>query len=137
MSQEGQRIEFGDKGPYLFQVLDVEPQAMILEEHPVLLIQFEGLYLPVALDACQALVGALSNLSQASMGPEREGMIPVEFDLGETVELPLLTGAATESFQHGNVVYIDVFFGEVSARLCFTVPTVALIAQVLSQVPTG
>ena len=137
MSDQGQRIEFGDKGPYLFQTLDVEPQAMLLEEHEVCLFQFGQLHLPVAVQACKPLADALSNLSQADMGPEREGMIPLDFDLSETTELPLLTGCAGESFQHGETVFMDVFFGHTAARLCFAVPTAAVVGQVLSQVPTG
>lgn len=136
MSDEGQRIEFGNKGPYLFQELSVEPQAMLLDEHSVCLLQFDQLYLPVSLSACAALAGALSSMSQASMGPEREGMIPLEFDLSEVTELPLLTDAIRESWQHGDVVYLDVRFGETDARLCFSVKAAALVAQIVSQVPS-
>jgi len=137
MNDEGRRIEFGDKGPYLFQTLDVEPQAMLLDEHDVCLFRFGGLHLPVAGHACKPLADALSDLSPADMGPEREGMIPLEFDLAETTELPLLTGAAGESFQHGETVFMDVFFGGTAARLCFSVPAAAVVGQVLSQVPAG
>ena len=135
MSDEGRRIEFGDKGPYLFQELTVEPQAMLLDDHEVCLFQFGGLYLPVALAACVPLADALSNMTQVAMGPERDGMIPLEFDLDETTELPLVTGSAGESFQHGETVFLDVFFGDTMARLCFSVPTAAVVGQVLSQVP--
>jgi hypothetical protein len=137
MSDQGRRIEFGDKGPYLFQTLDVEPQATLLDEHDVCLFQFGQLYLPVAVLACKPLADALSNLSTADMGPEREGMIPLDFDLSETTELPLVTAAAGESFQHGETVFMDVFFGDTSARLCFSVPTAAVVGQVLSQVPSS
>lgn len=136
MSDEGQRIEFGDNGPYLFQVLDVEPQAMLLKEHDVCLLQFEQLYLPVSIEACGPLANALSNMSQASMGPERKGMIPLEFQLSKTTELPLITGAKGESYQHDDVVYLDVLFGEVEARLCFSVLSAANVGQILSQVPS-
>lgn len=135
MSDEGQRIEFGGKGPYLFQVLEMEPHAMLLDEHEVCLLQFDKLYLPVALDACPCIAEALSNMSQADMGPERTGMTPVEFDLGKTTELPLVTGSANESFQHGNTIYMDVLFNETQARLCFSVKAAALIGQVFSQIP--
>lgn len=135
MSEEGQRIEFGDKGPYLFQVLDEEPQGMLLDEHGVLLFQFEELYLPVDLSICAALADGLANMSQADIGPERTGMIPVEFDLTQPTELPLLTGPATESFQHGDTVYMDVRFTDTEARLCLTVRTAAAVGQILSQVP--
>lgn len=135
MTNEGQRVEFGDKGPYLFQVLEAEPQAMLLEEHDVCLLQFEQLYMPVSLDACRAMADGLSNMSQADMGPERKGMLPVEFDLDEVTELPLITGTAGESFQHGETVYIDVTFGETEARLCFSIYAAAIVGQVLSQVP--
>lgn len=137
MGNEGQRVEFGDKGPYLFQEFSIEPQAMLLAEHDVCLFQFGELFLPVALAACKPLADALSNMSQADMGPEREGMIPLEFDLAETTELPLVTGSAGESFQHGETVYLDVMFGETTGRLCFSVPAAAVVGQVLSQVPTG
>jgi hypothetical protein len=135
MSDEGQRIEFGDKGPYLMQCLDVPDQAMLLEDHPVCLFQFGGLYLPVGLDAGRAMAEGLSNMSQASMGPEREGMQPLEFDLEETVELPLVTGAADESFQFGETVYMDVHFGDTVVRLSLTVPAAAALARVLSEIP--
>lgn len=136
MSEEGQRVEFGDKGPYLFQVLNVEPQAMLLEDHDVCLLQFGQLYIPVSLSACPVVAASLSNMSQASIGPEKEGMIPVEFDLSETTELPLVTGAAPESYQFDDGVYLDVFFGETQARLCFSIMAAAIVGQVLSQVPT-
>lgn len=135
MSDEGQRIEFGETGPYLFQVLDVEPEALLLDEHEVCLIQFEQLFLPVSVVGCAEMAAGLSNMSQADIGPEREGMIPVEFDLDEMVELPLLTGAANESFQFGDVIYIDILFDKAAARLCFSVRTAAAISQILSQVP--
>lgn len=133
MSEEGQRIEFDDNGPYLFQVLDTEVGAMLLEEHQVCLLQFSGLYLPIALDACGPMAEGLVNMSQAAMGPERTGMTPLEFDLSATTELPLLTGSADESFQHGETVYMDVYFGETLARLCFSVPVAAAVGQILSQ----
>jgi len=135
MSDEGERIEFGGKGLYLFQLLLDEPQAMLLDEHDVCLLQFGQLYMPVSLDACPAMADALSNMSQAAMGPEREGMIPVEFDLSETTELPLITGAASESFQHGETIYMDVKIGETDARLCFSVLAAETIGKILSQVP--
>ena len=135
MSDEGQRIEFGDKGPYLLQRLEEPDQAMLLEDHPVCLFQFGGLYLPVGLDAGRAMAEGLSNMSQADVGPEREGMLPLEFDLSETVELPLVTGAADESFQFGETVYMDVFFGDTEVRLCLNVPAAAALARVLSEIP--
>ncbi|QGY39264.1 hypothetical protein GM415_03720 [Pseudodesulfovibrio cashew] len=135
MTEEGQRIEFGDGGPYLFQVLDVEVQGMLLEEHGVCLLQFGQLYLPVALDAAKGMAEALTNMSQAPIGPEKLGMIPVEFDLSETTELPLLTGTASESFQHDETVYMDVSFGDTKARLCFSILTAAGVGQTLSQLP--
>lgn len=135
MSEEGQRLEFGDKGPYLFETLTGEPEAMLLEEHEVCLFQFGQIYLPVALDAAKGLAGALSNMSQAAMGPEREGMTPVGLDLDGVMELPLLTGVADESFQYEDIVYLDVFFGETQARLCFSILGAAIIGQVTSQVP--
>jgi len=135
MSDQGQRVEFGDKGPYLFQVLDIEVQAMLLEDHDVCLLQFGELYLPIALAACAPMAAALSNMSQATMGPERKGMIPVEFELDEATELPLITDSGNESWQFGEVVYMDVLFHETEARLCFSVQVAATIAQVLSQVP--
>lgn len=135
MSEQGERVEFGDRGPYLFQELAVEPQAMLLDEHDVCLFQFGGLYLPVAQAACRALADALSNMSPADMGPERTGMTPLDFDLDETTELPLLTGVAGESFQFGETVYLDVFFGDTAGRMCFAVQTAAMVAQVAAQVP--
>ena len=135
MSDEGQRIEFGDKGPYLMERLDEPDQAMLLEEHPVCLFQFGGLYLPVSLDAGRAIAEGLSNMSQTTVGPEREGMLPLEFDPEETVELPLVTGAADESFQCGETVYMDVFFNETVVRLCLNVPAAAALARVLSELP--
>lgn len=135
MADEGQRIEFGDKGPYLFQILSEEPQAMLLDEHDVCLLQFGQLYLPVTLDACRQMADALSNMTQADIGPEREGMIPLDFDLSETTELPLLTGAADKSFQHGETVYLDVLFDETSGRLCFSVEAASTIARIFSQIP--
>ena len=135
MSDQDQRIEFGDKGPYLFQELAVEPQAMLLEEHDVCLLQFGQLFIPVALSACQPFAAALTEMSQTAVGPEREGMIPLEFDLAETTELPLLTGVAGESFQHGETVYLDVLFRQTEARLCFSILTAAAVGQILSQVP--
>lgn len=135
MPDQGQRIEFGDNGPYLFQEIDARPEGMLLEDHAVCLLRFEGLHLPVSLPACAAMADALAEMTQAPMGPEREGMIPLEFDLAETLELPLLTSVAGESFQHGETVYLDVFFGETEARLCFSVPAAAGVAQILSQVP--
>ena len=136
MSDEGQRVEFGDKGPYLFQLLDVEPQAMLLEEHDVCLFQFDQVYLPISLEVCGAMADGLSNMSQADMGPERTGMLPVEFDPDETTELPLITGSAGESFQYNDTVFMDVQFGDTEARLCFSVRTAAAVGQVLSQVPS-
>lgn len=135
MSEEGQRVEFGDKGPYLMQLLDLPDQAMLLEDHPVCLFQFGGLYLPVDLEAGRAMANGLSNMSTASMGPEREGMLPLEFDLEETVELPLITGAADESFQFEETIYMDVYFGDTAVRLCLTIPAAAAIGQALSQIP--
>ncbi|WP_316897754.1 hypothetical protein [Pseudodesulfovibrio indicus] len=135
MSDQGQRIEFGDSGPYLFQEIDVQPEGMLLEDHAVCLLQFDGLYLPVALAACAPMAEALTQMEQAAMGPEREGMVPLEFDLSETLELPLLTSVAGESFQHGETVYLDVFFGQTRARLCFSILTAAVVGQILSQVP--
>lgn len=135
MSDEGQRVEFGDAGPYLFQVFEDQPQAMLLEDHEVCLLQFGQVYLPVSLEASHAMADGLSNMSQAEIGPEREGMIPVEFDLSETTELPLITGAAAESFQHGETVYMDVQFGDTVGRLCFSIMAAATVGQVLSQVP--
>lgn len=137
MSDEGKRIEFDDKGPYLFQVLEGEPQAMLLEEHDVCLLQFGGLYLPISLSACPAIAECLGNMSQESMGPERKGMTPLEFDLEEVTELPLLTGVAAESYQHNETVYFDVEFGETQARLCFSIVAAAVIGQVMSQIPAS
>lgn len=136
MSDEGQRIEFGKKGPYLFQLLDVEPQAMLLEEHDVCLLQFGQLYLPVSLEACKGMADSLSNMSQADMGPERTGMIPVEFDLEETTELPLISGTAGDSFQFNETIYMDVQFGDAAARLCFSIQTAAAVGQIMAQAPT-
>lgn len=135
MSDQGQRIEFGDNGPYLFQEIDVQPEGMLLEDHKVCLLRFEGLYLPVSLSACAPMAEALTEMSQAAMGPEREGMVPLEFDFNETLELPLLTSVAGESFQHGETVYLDAFFGETRARLCFSILTAAGVGQILSGVP--
>ncbi|AMK12726.1 hypothetical protein [Pseudodesulfovibrio indicus] len=135
MSDQGQRIEFGDSGPYLFQEIDVQPEGMLLEDHAVCLLRFEGLYLPVALAACAPMAEALTQMEQTAMGPEREGMIPLEFDLSETLELPLLTSVAGESFQHGETVYLDVFFDQTRARLCFSILTAAAVGQILSQLP--
>jgi len=135
MSDEGLRIEFGDKGPYLFDLLDVEPQATLLEEHDVCLLQFDELYMPVSLDACKGMADGLSNMSQAEIGPERAGMTPMEFELDETTELPLLSGSTGNSFQYGEMVYMDVLFGDTEARLCFSVRTATALGHVLSQVP--
>lgn len=134
MPDNEQRIEFGGAGPYLLQVLDGQPEAMLLDEHDVCLLQFGGLYLPVSLAACKPLADALANMSQAAMGPEREGMVPLDFDLSETTELPLVTGAEGESFQFGETIYMDVSFGDTVARLCFSILTAAAVGQVLSQV---
>ena len=134
MSDQGQRIEFEAKGPYLFQVLADPPEAMLLEDHEVCLFQFDQLYLPVALSACGPMAEALTEMSQDASGPEREGMIPLQFDLSETLELPPLTGVAGTSYQHDDVIYLDVFFGETEARLCFSILAAAVIGQVLSQV---
>lgn len=136
MSDEGQRIEFGDVGPYLLQTLDIQPEAMLLDEHDVCLLQFGGLYIPVSLAACKLLADALSNMSQADIGPEREGMIPLDFDLTEATELPLVTGASGESFQYGEAIYMDINFGETVARLCLSIVTAATVGQILSQVPS-
>lgn len=135
MSEESQRIEFGDAGPYLLQRLDEPTQATLLEDHPVCLLRFGELYLPVSLDAARTLADGLSNMSQASSGPEREGMLPLEFDIDETLELPLLTDAADESFQFGETVYMDVQFGETAVRLCLTIDGAATLGRVLSQLP--
>ncbi|MGL1862797.1 MAG: hypothetical protein OCC46_09785 [Pseudodesulfovibrio sp.] len=136
MSDEGQRIEFGKEGPYLLQLLDVEPQALLLEEHDVCLLQFGQLYMPVSLDACKRMADSLTNMSQAGMGPERAGMIPVEFDLEETTELPLISSAAGESFQFNETIYMDVQFGDAAARLCFSLQTAATVRQIMAQAPT-
>ena len=136
MSDEGQRIEFDDNGPYLFQILDVQPEAMLLDEHDVCLLQFGDLYLPINLEACKSLADALNNRNQAEMGPEREGMIPLEFDLSEATELPLVTSVAGESFQFGEVVYVDAYFDDTIARFCFSTQTAAAVGQILSQIPT-
>ncbi|QJB55353.1 hypothetical protein [Pseudodesulfovibrio sp. zrk46] len=135
MSDEGLRIEFGDKGPYLFQVLDTEPEAMLLEEHGICLLQFGKLYLPVNLSACNAMSNGLSNMNGAEMGPEREGMIPVEFDLEESTELPVVTGGASDASQFGDMIYYDVQFGDTDARLCFSGRTAAAVVDILSQIP--
>lgn len=135
MSQEGQRIEFTDKGPYLFEPFETEPRATLLQEHNVCLIQFGELYLPVALDVAGRIADALTNLTQADMGPEREGMTPLAFDQDVLTELPLLTDVAEASFQHGDTVYMDVSFGPTEARLCFSVKAAAIVGQVMSQVP--
>ncbi len=136
MSDEGQRIEFGDSGPYLFDLLDGEPEAMLLEEHDVCLLQFDRLYLPVSLDVCKLMADCLSNVSQVSMGPERKGMLPMDFDLEEEMELPLLTEVAAESFQYGEIVYLDVKFDDTDARLCLSGRTAAMVGEILSQIPT-
>lgn len=135
MSAEGQRVEFTDNGPYLFETLDVEPQAILLDEHEVCLLQFGQLYLPVSLSACAPLAACLSNMSQADMGPEREGMTPLAFDLDEVTELPLVTEVAEESFQHGETVYLDIAFGPTQARLCLSIKAAAMVGQAMSQVP--
>lgn len=134
MSEDGRRIEFGDKGPYLFQVLDVEPEALLLDELDVCLLQFGELYLPIRLDVSMPIAEALTNVNQADMGPERAGMVPMEFRLDEVTELPLITGVADDSFQFGDVIYLDVRFGETEARLCFSVRTASAIGEILSQV---
>lgn len=134
MSDQGRSIEFEGKGPYLFQVLSDPPEATLLEDHEVCLFRFGQLYLPVPLPACGPMAEALTEMSQAASGPEREGMIPVQFDLSETLELPPLTGVAGTSFQHDDVVYLDVLFGETEVRLCFSILAAAVIGQVLSQV---
>lgn len=135
MSEEGQRIEFGDKGPYLLQELAMEPQAMLLEEHDVCLLQFDQLFIPVSLAACAPFAAALANMSQADIGPERAGMIPLDIDTTQMTELPLVTRTDDESFQHNETIYVDVFFGDTQARLCFSIYVAAVIGQVLSQVP--
>jgi len=137
MSQEGQRIEFDDAGPYLLQFPDGPGQAMLLDEYPVCLFQFGEVYLPVSLDVAAGMAAGLANMRPASMGPEREGMTPIGFDEGEPTELPLLTESAGESFQHGETVFIDVRFGDTAARLCFSIPAAALVGQVLSQIPAA
>jgi len=137
MADEGQRIEFDDNGPYVIERFDEPTEALLLEEYPVCLFQFGGVYLPVSLEAAPAMVEALANMSQAADGPEREGMTPIGFDEGESVELPLVTGVAAQSYQHGETVYMDVRFGETEARLCFSVPAAALVGQVLSQIPAS
>ncbi|WP_285907751.1 hypothetical protein [Pseudodesulfovibrio pelocollis] len=135
MTDEGQRIQFDDAGPYLLEPFEAEPQAMLLDDHPVCLLQFGGVYLPVALDACPALADALGSMRTTDMGPEREGMVPVAFDGDEAIELPLLTGVAPESFQHGDMVYLDVFFGPTRARLCLSVIAAATVGRIISQIP--
>lgn len=135
MSDDGLRIEFDDNGPYLFDLLNGEAEAVLLDDHDVCLLQFGQLFLPVSLDACADMATSLTNMRQADMGPERKGMIPVDFDLEETTELPLLTGAAGESFQHNETVYLDVLFGDTQARLCFSILTAAMVGQILSQIP--
>lgn len=137
MTEQGERIEFTDQGPYLLQTLDVEPQVTLLEEHDVCLFQFGQLFLPVALGVCKPMAETLSNLAQVAMGPDRKSMTPLTFDLSETTELPLLTGVVSESYQQGETVFLDVFFGDTAARLRFSVPTAAVVAQVLSQLPDG
>ncbi|EGB16138.1 hypothetical protein DND132_2935 [Pseudodesulfovibrio mercurii] len=134
MTDQGQRIEFDGKGPYLFQVLADPPEATLLEDHEVCLFRFNQLFLPVALTACGPMAEALTEMSQAAVGPEREGMIPLEFDLSEPLELPLLTGVAGGSHQHGETVYLDVRFGETEARLCLSILAAAVVGQILSQV---
>lgn len=135
MTQEGRRIEFDGQGPYLFQVFAEQPQGMLLEEHGVCLLQFGQLFLPVDLPACRAVAEALSNMSQTATGSVRDDMIPLEFDLDKLTELPLLTGCAGESFQHEDVIYLDVSFGEARARLRFSILAAAVTGQILSQVP--
>ncbi len=135
MSEESQRIEFGDAGPYLLQRLEEPTQATLLEDHPVCLLQFGELYLPVSLDAGRAMADGLTNMSQASTGPEREGMLPLEFDFDETLELPLLTDVADESFQFEETIYMEVRFGDTSARLCLTIGGAATLGRILSQLP--
>lgn len=134
MSDQGRRIEFNGKGPYLFPILAGLPEATLLEDHAVCLFRFEGLYLPVTLSACGPMAAALTEMSRADAGAEGEGMIPLDFDLSETLELPLLTGVAGTSSQHDDVVCIDVFFGETPARLRLSVPAAAVVGQILSQV---
>lgn len=134
MSDQGRRIEFESRGPYLFQVLADPPEATLLEDHDICLFRFGRLYLPVALSACGPMAEALTRMSQAAAGPEREGAIPLRFDLSQTLELPPLTGVAGTSFQHDDVIYLDVLFGGAEARLCFSIPAAAVIGQILSQV---
>jgi len=137
MAEEGKRIEFEDNGPYLFQLLDVEPEAMLLEEHEVCLLQFGGLYVPVSLNVCPDIAATLVNMSEAAMGPERTGMVPLEFDLEETTELPLVTGCEAASFQHNDTVYMDVLFDQTAGRLCFSVRTAAAVGQLVSLVDSN
>ena len=135
MADEGQRIEFDDKGPYLLERFEETTQAVLLEEHPVCLFQFGPVYLPVSLDVAAPMAAALANMSQSDAGPELEGMTPIGFDPDEALELPLITGTAAESFQHGETVFMDVRFGDTAARLCFSIPVAAMVGQVLSQIP--
>ena len=134
MSDEGQRIEFEGPGPYLFQLLDVEPQGTVLKEHEVCLLQFGQLYFPISIKACPEIASALADMSQSSKGAEEEGMTPLEFDLGNVTELPLVTGAKGGSFQNGDVVFIDVMFGESAARLQLSILAAAAMGQLLSLV---
>jgi len=135
MTEEGQRILFEDAGPYLLEAFEAEPEAMLLDDHPVCLLQFGGVYLPVALEACPAMAETLGAMRMTDMGPEREGMIPVAFDGDEAIELPLLTEVGPESFQYGDMVYLDVFFGPTRARLCLSVIAAATVARIVSQIP--
>ena len=135
MADQQQRIEFGNTDPYLFDVIDAQVEGMLLEEHEVCLLRFGQLYLPVDLPACAAVAEALTNMSQSAKGPELAGMLPLEFDLAETTELPLLTAALGTSHQHNETVFLDVLFGETEARLCFSILTAAQVGELLSQVP--
>ena len=134
MSDEGRRIEFEGPGPYLFQTLDMEPQATLLKEHDVCLLQFGQLYFPIAMSACPEIAAALSDMSQSAAEPEKEGMTPLEFDFDTVTELPLVTGAKGGSRQHDETIFLDVMFGEAEARLRFSILTAAAVGQFLSLV---
>ncbi len=135
MDLEGQRIEFTGPGPYLLPVLTQDPEASLLKEQDVVVLQFGPVFLPVSLVGCAEMVAALQALEDAAPRPEPEGATALDFADGAVLELPLLTAAQSPARQTDNVVTLDVSFGPARAELCMSIKTAAMVGTLLAHAP--
>lgn len=134
MTQEGQRIEFTEPGPYLFPELSESPLVHVLETGDVAVAQFDSLYVPIAMAAAGQAVDALANLTLESSLAEDEEYIGLDFDGLGVLETPLLS-AVNKAMQVDDLVFLEVLFGEAKALIPLAIQTAGLLGQLLAQAP--